>query len=37
MEVLGEAMLGLRPIGLRYHLIFPTGSDVATAFTTTSV
>ena len=37
MEVLGEAMLGLKPICLCYHLIFPTRSDLATAFNTTGV
>lgn len=36
MEVLGGAMLGLRPICLCYLLIFPTRSGLATAFNTTS-
>lgn len=37
MEVLGEATLRLRPIWLCYHLIFPTRSDLATAFNSTGV
>lgn len=37
IEVLGEAVLGLRPVCLCCHLVLPAMSDLATASSTAAV